>query len=377
MFDMGSQPMSLVALESDPIKSYNTPLYRIVMRICRNCSHVYNGVFEPIFAPYEDMGCRMYNAGSSWQIHLQGVRDMLAPILLTSDVVVEIGAGDCEFLASLDTPGVRVAVDPCEAVERAEEYGIQYHRCPFSYKHHVPEGARTTFLMARHLLEHLDKPRHLLEDIANGAKKRNGTTYLYLEVPNCEVALENTRIEDWTYEHAQHFTIHSMRALLRNSGIDQFSITKQYNEEVLSVVAKIIPVEFHPADLDVDTVLSNYANVEQIIDDEADRLWSHPGEFAYWGGAGKSAMFINLFNIPDNACVVDSHDEKWGMCVPGCVTKIRDPAILKESPPYYIVATTSWRANDIRDEIKRRGIKCKGLLKFEQGTLTEVPLEED
>jgi hypothetical protein len=373
LIDIGYQPMSLVELQEDPDASYRATRRVIRMQICRNCSHVFNSAFEPDQAYYEGMGCRMYNAGGRWQDHLQSVREKLEPILLGCDVAVEIGAGDCEFLDSLNTDAIKVAVDPCEAVERAEELGIQYHRTMFSYKHHVPDGGQP-LILARHLLEHLQAPRKLLEEIATEARKRSKTTYLYLEVPNCEVALNNTRIEDWTYEHVQHFTIRSMQALLRNSGIDHFVITKRYGDEVLSVIAKIDPVTVNPADLDVDVVLDNYTHAAKIVDTENVRIRSRLGQVAFWGGAGKSAMFINLFDLPPSACVVDSHDEKWGMCVPGTRIKIQDPEILKEFCPHYIVATTSWRAEDIRDEIKRRGIKCGQLLKFQNGQLTEVPL---
>lgn len=374
MFDMGHQPMSLVELQEDPEQSNSLRRYRIKLAICLNCSHVHNTAFNPDYAYYTGVGCRMYNSGSKWQDHLDRVRTMLVDVLKDSHLVVEIGAGDCEFLATLDTPGVKLAVDPCEAVERAEELGIPYSRKTFDYDQHVPSDSGLTLLLARHLLEHLDDPRSLLEEIATKAKKRSDTTYLYLEVPCCEVALKNRRIEDWTYEHVQHFTLNSMRALLRNSGIDHFVVTKQYDNEVLSVVAKIVPAPVHPADLNVDEVIGGYAKAHKMVNDEGVWMRNNLGQLAFWGGAGKSAMFINLFCLPQTCFVVDSHDEKWGMCVPGRMTKILNPETLRECPTHYIVATTSWRAEDIRDEIKRHNIPCKGLLKFQHGKLMEVPL---
>lgn len=98
------------------------------------------------------------------------------------------------------------------------------------------------------------------------------------------------------------------------------------------------------------------------------------GQIAFWGGAGKSAMFLRRFQLPTHVTVVDSHSDKWLMCVPGTKIKISDPDVLFRYPVQYVIATASWRADDIAKEIVERNIPCKGLLKFEGGQLVEVPL---
>jgi hypothetical protein len=90
---------------------------------------------------------------------------------------------------------------------------------------------------------------------------------------------------------------------------------------------------------------------------------------AYWGGAGKSAMFINYLGISD-ALVVDSDPNKVGLYVPGTKIQIQDPEVLKDVET--IVVTTAWRAKDIAREIKRRNIQCDRLLTFDSGELVEV-----
>jgi hypothetical protein len=229
-------------------------------------------------------------------------------------------------------------------------------------------------VIARHLLEHMDDPRAFMEGIAARARNRRFTTFIYLEVPSCENALRHRRIEDWTYEHPQHFTINSMRALLRSCGLDHFMILSSYGREVLKVLVKHEPVELHKSDLDVDYLLSDYEVIENNIRRESSWIKCHSYTTALWGGAGKSAMFIRRVGVPDDIVVVDSHEEKQGMYVPGTRIKIQSPQVLREFNPDYIIATASWRAEDIRDEIVRYGYPCKTLLKFEGGELTEVPL---
>jgi len=377
LIDMGEQPMSLVALEKDPHHSKVQECYPIVMLICRNCTHVFNSEYKSENVKYTAAGCRMFNAGSGWQEHINDVYQMLHPITADEalDLVIEIGAGDCEFLAGIDTKAGKIAVDPCESVLNAARYGFTFYREHFDPVQHIPRGAGNVLLVLRHLLEHFERPRDILESIARATKARPNPSILYIEVPSCENALRRCRIEDWTYEHPQHFTVGSMRALLRSAGLDHFIVLPKYSGEVLSVIVKIAPEEPHDSDLCTDLVLMDYERMEQNIAREMGWMRHHSLNTVFWGGAGKSAMFIRKFHLPeDDTIVVDSDEEKWGMCVPGTGIKIQPPSVLQDVRPDYVIATTSWRADDIRDEIVRDDIPCKTLLKFEGGELREVPL---
>ncbi len=378
LLDMGDQPMSLVALQSDPQQSKALVCHPIKMFICRNCTHVFNSEYDDDCVKYSAEGCRMFNAGSGWQEHVADVYRLLAPITKDEslDLIIEIGAGDCEFLAGIDTKAGRIAVDPCEAVYAATRHGCMFYREHFDPVKHIPREGGNTLIIMRHLLEHFERPRDILEDIARATKARSHPTTLYIEVPSCENALRRCRIEDWTYEHPQHFTVNSMRAALRAAGLDHFIIMPKYDDEILSVIVKTAPAETHANDLCVETILMDYERVAQNI--RCSLGWVRHlalDSAVFWGGAGKSAMFIRQFRLPeDDMLVVDSHEAKWGKYVPGTSIKIHSPAILYGARPHYIIATTSWRANDIRDEIVRDDIPCKTLLKFEGGEMREVPL---
>lgn len=372
MFDMGLQPMSLVQLQRDPDKSDALERYPIRLMICRSCGHVHNIYFDPRYVSYSAEGCRMYNNGAGWQVHVENVLANCARIE-DLDLVVEIGAGDCDFLSRIKTDAVKLAVDPCEAVEQAEELGIQYVRDYFDADKHMPECNGVTLVIMRHLLEHMLHPRTLIEQIVKRAKERKHPTIILVEVPCCQQALQRTRIEDWTYEHPQHFTVNSLSRLFRAVGIMMSQVETSYGGEVCVGWAKIDPQQTRG--LTVDTILENYNRAEENI--SATREWFQENKVAFWGGAGKSAMFIRKFNLPEDTTVVDSHEIKHNFYVPGTRIKIMNPITLRKFPVDYIVATTSWRANDIRDEIVRDSIPCKALLKFENGELVEVPLGQN
>ncbi|GAG15024.1 unnamed protein product, partial [marine sediment metagenome] len=181
MFDMGAQPMSLVALQSDPVESEALDRYPIKLDICRHCGHVFNSKFESQHVSYAAEGCRMYNNGSNWQTHIDDVYTLLHQYCVV-DLVIEIGAGDCEFLSKLElvsptepTP-IKMAVDPCKAVERAQEFDdILWARENFMPEH-LPLDAPDSLVIMRHLLEHMEKPRELLESVASRAFQRGNKT---------------------------------------------------------------------------------------------------------------------------------------------------------------------------------------------------------
>lgn len=373
LFDLGYQPLSLLSLSDNSDDSYLTWKRRIDMIICRRCRHVFNHLYSDMDLPYNEEGCRMYNNGINWQQHVKETQNELNTILnhVGIETVIEIGAGDCEFLSNLETDAIKIAVDPCEAVERAKELGIKYYREYFDTDKHMFCGSKGTLVIMRHLLEHITNIRDFLENIVVKAERMDASTIFFIEVPCCQEALINTRVEDWTYEHPHHFNVESMMALLNSCGFKHYSVNTAYGGEVIKMFAEVHPKEKHG--WQVDEVVRNYSNIASNIINTAKWLNETEG-VVLWGGAGKSAMFLNLFRQDEHSIVVDSDENKVGFYVPGTRIKIQSTDILFDWPDCTIVSTTSWRANDIRDEIIARGIPCKKLMKFYRGKLVEVPL---
>jgi len=377
MFDMGTQPTSLVDLKDNARESELLPQHPIHLYICERCTHVCNIEFDQNAVVYSEVGCRMYNTGTGWQEHMDEVRCMVECEMAwmpDNSLLLEIGAGDCSFLDSVnlevESGNVKLAVDPCEAILRAKEFDIQYRREYFDAEKHIPEGADTLVVM-RHLLEHMTEPREFIEAIAQ--RSRSGNIKVFIEVPNCKNALKRCRIEDWTYEHPQHFTRRSLKALLIRAGYVDIVIEKGYGDEVLMATARSPGSPFQIKQF-VDGVRDEYRKVALNIVRTGDWIRRNLGDIAFWGGAGKSAMFLRRFGVPESALVIDSHDAKWGLYVPGTGLVMRAPGALFTSNRPIVIATTSWRANDIRDEILSKKLPVETLYKFENGELVEVPL---
>jgi hypothetical protein len=221
----------------------------------------------------------------------------------------------------------------------------------------------------------------MIERLVARARDRDDLTWIYIEVPNCENALEHGRVEDWTYEHPHHFTVKSMETLLKSCGIPQHFVSRMYGDEVLSVMAmvNVNPFPAMPSEDDerMQAILDRFSETQNSLSEISDRIIERLESVALWGGAGKSAMLINQLNLPDSVTVIDSHDEKWGLYVPGTSIMMRSPEVLKQKPVNCIIATTAWRAEDIRAEIIERNILVNSLWKIEDGKLVEVPLVQE
>jgi hypothetical protein len=125
------------------------------------------------------------------------------------------------------------------------------------------------------------------------------------------------------------------------------------------------------ADIFVENYLASYDALHWFLD----AMDLDCAQVAYWGGTGKSASFLNTYNLGDGR-VVDSDWAKVGKYVPGTGQLIEHSTSLLETPVDVIIITTRWRAADIYHEIKTRGIQYKHLLIVDGGSVRDY-LEED
>lgn len=359
LYDAGDHPASLTDMKRTESESVNLELLPIKMQLCKQCMHVFNSDFDPNKISYDGSGCRMYNEGEGWKEHMRKVRRIA--LSQYEGVILEVGAGDCSFLKSLDTDAVLYAIDPCDEVAVP---GINYKMKHFDVDD-IPEMYTPMLIVMRHFLEHLEDPRKYIEDIIEKVKRKR--IRFLIEVPCSDSAIRSTRIEDWTYEHPHNFTQSSMQTLMDLCGL-RANIQCSYNGEVMVVSAKYVGNE--TKDYHTETVLDNYKKA--ALNMVRASRWFGQDDVAFWGGAGKSAMFLRRFGAPDDAFVVDSHKNKWGLYVPGTGILIRNPEVLRFESPKHIIVTTNWRAEDIYKEILHKELPFKAVWTFINGEMRRV-----
>lgn len=290
----------------------------------------------------------MYNHGKMWRRHVFEMADRVNRI--DCDLVVEVGAGDGEFLDMIEHP--KMAYEPSDDAAKIDALGISVVKGYFDPNQRLEDG---TLVVMRHLLEHIHSPTSFLDDIRATARKYDYHVELFIEVPNATNALIDCRIEDWTYEHPNHFTRGSLHRCLHLSGWQAESLFPTYGGEVL--VAHAIPG--HTV-LNTDRACERFDKLRIDINE-----FRKHGPYVFWGGAGKSTMFLQAM-AQEGDRVVDSDPRKWGKFVPGMPLRIVAPNI-KDTDT--VVITTNWREQDILAEIRARGMKPRAVYTYKNGAL--------
>lgn len=353
---MPKMPLSVLKLPTKPDSGRERYPFQICS--CRQCMHIFNGMYNKEFDQAIHGGCTMFNSGAEWQEHMKdiahcilcGVDQRLGPI-------IEIGAGNGEFAKLFS--GNLIAYEPSSDAKACGKVVTTRDRY-FDAAELIL--TRPSALIMRHVLEHFADPRAFLEELAMAAWSCGITPQLFLEVPSIHPALETGRLEDWVYEHPQHFTSYSLREVLSLSGWDCDGIDHLYNYEVLFASAKLrtgLPDLFGESKLE-----------EALFKLEKLSLFSLKG-MVFWGGAGRAAVLFNLLHPPKTVLVVDSDSRKWGKFVPGTDQVIRPPSVLLKYTPKDILIATTWRTADIVSEIKRTQLPYRHIYNIVNGELVE------
>jgi len=347
IFDLGPRPLSVSALQPTARESMDLPRYEIRIRVCHSCSHVFNSHFDSDVDQYSGDGCTMYNDGHSWTAH---VDDMVRYVnSIDSTLVVEIGPGDGEFLSQIN--GDVVGYEPSDDCHKCTERGLRCYKKYFEPNTLLEDGS---LVVMRHVLEHIHDPTDFLETLA--IANENQELDILIEVPCIENALTDCRLEDWTYEHPNHFTESSLRHALERSGWTVAYIFKTYGGEVLVAHATLSNGDR------TGTVVKDFQELRVSIDEF--RITDQP--YVFWGGAGKSTMFLHAL-ARDYDYVVDSDTRKWGKYVPGLSLRIESPSHITSDD--IVIITTNWREQDILAEIRLRGLKPAAVYTYKNGEL--------
>lgn len=102
----------------------------------------------------------------------------------------------------------------------------------------------------------------------------------------------------------------------------------------------------------------------KTICEQLSTLYAQQKRIAVWGGTGKSAAFMQRYEMDAKRFpnVVDDDINKVNTCVPGTGQRIVFRDWLLENPVDVIIIPPQWRAADILAVIERVGIKAESIL---------------
>lgn len=345
---------------------------------CIVCSHVFNESFSYSDVPYSDNPNRMYNSSKEWMNYLANTVERLAATLPSEPTVIEIGCGEGHFLRDLSkrfTKGKFIGFDPNGSVNK--EGLIDFHKELFSPSIHMEEF-NPDLIICRHVVEHLTQPLALFQPIMKIANSNENSVKLFIEVPCIDNLYKNQRVSDFFYEHISNFNSNSFNSFISLLGGKEVYSGKGYGDEVIFTCIESVNLKYK----NIFVANDFYENVKKskgVVCKQLYSLLKSNKKIAIWGGTGKSASFINYYqlNANDFPLVVDSDKEKSGYYVPGTGQKIQFRDLLLDKPVDVIIIPPQWRANDILKEIHRVGIHYENILIEDNGQLIDFEKDEN
>ena len=371
---MGPQPLSTVNLPRTKEAAIGALRYPLNFQTCAYCGHVFNVEFDDTRVPYTEDSYHMYNSGAGWQQHIAEVITMLEQYnYWRGKNAIDIGCGTGDFFTAMLERFPKetfIGFEPGVEADRIDAFSVErdYFEPERDLKLYNPG-----LLCLRHVVEHLKNPREFLTEISYWSAIHGVLPLVYIEVPCFDKAMRVGRVGDLIYEHVSHFTRTSFQTLLGFSGFKVVELDLMYDDEVIYAIAhpennRVVTIKGWADSFNEGITLSK-VQVQDGLNDvlEADQ------SVALWGGTGKSAAFINTYELDGSRfpIVVDSDEAKCGKFVPGTGQEIIHSTSLLQNHVDVIVITTRWRAADIYQEIVQRQIPHDRVLYLDGNSLVD------
>ena len=353
-------------------EALNAAMGDIALAHCPSCGAVQNTRFDDRAVRYDENYENSLHFSPSFRAFSERLVDRLVDRgMLRGAEVVELGCGRGDFLSLLCRRAAcsGVGIDPAlpDHVERIANADLRWLKRSYGELEVVTRDTR--LVVCRHVLEHLARPRELLNAVA-GCADRAPDLRFYFEVPNASAMLENGGVWDVIFEHPLYFTKASLSALLRSCSYEVEDIYSAFDDQYLCAEGRVAPGQDH-----VQEPLEPAANAMQAdllprFARSADESTSHWREFlgrkqragaavVLWGIGSKGVTFLNV--LPDPAVItaaIDINPRKQNQFVPGTGHRIDAPGALRGVKPDAVLVSNSIYREEIESELRTLGIKA-------------------
>jgi SAM-dependent methyltransferase len=185
-------------------------------------------------------------------------------------------------------------------------------------------------LIARHILEHAHEPLVLLAALGNLVTPGG---YLLIEVPSCTKFI---RACDYSFvweEHVTYFSPETLSALINRAGLtlhETLTYWYPFEDSLIAIIRNKTPLG-HRQPQDIRPLLEDgaifsrrYAGVRENVRSRL-QTWQQQGKrVAIFGAGHLAAKFINFYALDGLIeCVIDDHERKREMLMPGSRVPIR------------------------------------------------------
>ena len=370
-----AQPLSTLGWPSSSEQAEAMQKHPLDYVQCIRCTHIWNRSFLYEAIPYSKQPNRMFNSGITWQGHLKKMRETSVCDLPSNPTVIDIGCGEGHFVRGIseefEMEGRFLGFDPNSSPESG--LGVEFQCRLFDPLVDIQKFSPDLLIM-RHVLEHLADPAAFVDQLAWAANKLEKPVFFLAEVPCIDNALASNRLVDFFYEHPSQFTTESFERLLKRGGKNVILGHGYENEVVFGKVLLGVPNDYERRAVISNAFSDTAEKVTAAVRRQLKQLVAEGNSIAIWGGTGKAAAFMNLYDVDKESfpLVVDSDRNKVGTFVPKTGQKIQDLDVLKKTPVDIIIVPSRWRINDIVSEIEREEIIAKKILIELGGQMVEA-----
>jgi SAM-dependent methyltransferase len=377
-----TQSRMLVELPSLPVlcnqllptraEARNAPLGTLALAFCDECGHVYNASFDPALMVYTQAYENSLHFSPSFQRYAEELADhLITRYGLRGKDIIDLGCGKGDFLKLICARGGNrgTGFDPSyipDPLDSDPASTVRFVREFYSERH---TAYPADLISCRHVLEHIHRPREVVEGLRRSVGNRHGTA-IYFEVPNVLYTLRDMGIWDLIYEHCAYFSAPSLMRLFVSAGFDVHAVGESFGGQYLGLEARPStaargrttpgvpgPKDILPfAEQFAAGYLGKVAEWKRRVTD----LRREGKRAVVWGGGSKGVTFLNTFKAGDQMDVmVDINPRKQGLYVPGTGQQIVGPEHLRTSPPDVIVVMNPLYRDEIRVQAIALGVRAE------------------
>jgi SAM-dependent methyltransferase len=282
--------------------------------------------------------------------------------------VLEIGCGKGEFLVDMCELGVRSAtgVDPAYVEGRLASQALERITFITDYYSHDHAHLIGDAVVCRHTLEHVHRPRELLELVGRSLADRPGTPVLF-ELPDALRVLDEGAFWDIYYEHCSYFTPGSLARLFRSAGYEVLDLELVFDEQYVVIESRAgggsrsgeLALEEAPAEV-LEAVRRFCRSVAETKQRWAGRLEAAraAGErVVIWGAGSKGVSFLTTLGIEQEVdYAVDINPHKQGKFMAGTGQRVVGPEFLRDHRPDLVIAMNPVYLDEIGARLGSMGL---------------------
>ncbi|MCR8726839.1 class I SAM-dependent methyltransferase [Frigidibacter sp. ROC022] len=366
VFTLGNVPVICNQLWPDAEAARAAPAGNVDLVRCPGCAMIWNAAFEPermVYAPGYENALHFSPRFRDFAEDL--AKGLVERFDLRGKHVFEIGCGDGHMLDLMSKYGAATATgfDP----------SMRAKSTPFTARDGVeiiPEYFRFEQLdrpfdaiLCRHVLEHLDRPRPLLDDIRKAIGDRD--VPVYFEVPNAGWMLRTVSMWDVIYEHVGYWTTPSISTAFRRAGFQPVSVAEGYDGQFLMLEARPAapdPTHLAPGASGIAVDANAFAKAAAgELSGWCRRLKKLSGQAVIWGAGSKGITFANALGdaAAPLTAMVDLNPRKHGLVAPGVALPIVAPEALREIKPALVLVSNALYEDEISKEIRDMGLDAE------------------